>query len=70
MWDDPWCNLCDFNVVRFQKECNKGNRLSSVMRRFLKMIEELKRRDLPLLGAQVRGTELSVLIEIIPVFGG
>ena len=70
MWDDPWCNLCDFNVVRFQKECNKGNRLSSVMRRFPKMIEELELWDLPLLGAQVRGTELSVLIEISPVFGG
>ena len=34
------------------------------------MIEELELWDLPLLGAQVRGTELSVLIEIRPVFGG
>ena len=70
MWDDPWCILCDFNVVRFQKECNKGNRLSSVMRRFSKMIEELELWDLPLLGAQVWETKLSVLIEIRPVFGG
>ena len=34
------------------------------------MMEELELRDLPLLGAQVWGTELLVLIEIRPVFGG
>ena len=37
-------------MVRFPGERNKASRLSSFMRRFLEIIEELELRDLPLQG--------------------
>ena len=38
----------DFNMVEFLRDCSSGCRLSSAMRRFSKVIEDL--RDLPLQG--------------------
>lgn len=40
----------DFNITRFPMEWNKSSRLSSTMRRFSEIIEELELRDLPLQG--------------------
>ncbi|RVX05586.1 hypothetical protein CK203_027280 [Vitis vinifera] len=47
---DPWCIGGDFNVVRFPGERTGASRLSSAMRRFTKVIDDLQLRDLPLLG--------------------
>ena len=44
----PWCVGGDFNMIRFPRECSRGGRLSSTMRRFLKVLEELELRDIPL----------------------
>lgn len=40
-------------MVRFPRECSKGSSLSSSMRRFSKVIEDLELRDLPLQGVFV-----------------
>ena len=49
-WSDPLCLRGDFNVVRFTGERTGALRLSSTMRRFTKVIDDLHLRDLPLLG--------------------
>ncbi|KAL6342796.1 hypothetical protein AAG906_016631 [Vitis piasezkii] len=35
LWDDSWCVGGGFNIIRFPRECNKGERLTAAMRRFL-----------------------------------
>ena len=50
MWSDPWCVVGDFNMIKFLFKRSRGGRLSSAMRRFLEVIEDLELRDLPLQG--------------------
>ena len=50
LWQDPWCLGGDFNVIRFFGEMNSISRLSSAMRRFSEITEDLELRDLPLQG--------------------
>ena len=50
LWEGPWCVGGDFNTVRFPNERMRGGRISSSMRRFLEVIEELGLRDIPLQG--------------------
>ncbi|RVW53031.1 hypothetical protein CK203_072745 [Vitis vinifera] len=50
MWSDPWCVVGDFNMIKFPFKRSRGGRLSSAMRRFLEVIEDLELRDLPLQG--------------------
>ena len=50
LWGDPWCVGGDFNVIRFLEERNKVDRISSFMRRFSQIINELELMDLPLEG--------------------
>ena len=47
---DPWCIGGDFNVIRFPKERNRVGKISSSMRRFSHIIDELELKDLPLQG--------------------
>ena len=48
LWQDLWCIQGDFNVIRFAREMNNVLRVSSAMRRFSKVIEDLELLDLPL----------------------
>lgn len=48
LWQDPWCVSGDFNISRFPMERDSNSKLSSAMRRFSEITEELEFRDLPL----------------------
>ena len=48
LWNDPWCIGRDFNMIRFPNEHRRGGRVSSSMRRFSEVIDDLDLRDLPL----------------------
>ena len=50
LWSDHWCIGGDFNVIRFPNEHSREGRLSSSMRRFSEVLDELALRDLPLQG--------------------
>ena len=49
LWGDPWCTGGNFNVVRFPGERSSAWRLSSAIRRFTEIIDDLQLRDLPFL---------------------
>ena len=42
--------VSDFNVIRFPTKCNRGGKLTYVMRRFSEVIKDLELRDLTLQG--------------------
>ena len=50
IWEDPWCLGGDFNITLFQRERSKQGRITSTMRRFAHIIDELGLVDLPLQG--------------------
>ena len=50
LWEGPWCIGGDFNMVLSPNERNRGGRFSHSMRRFSKVMNELRLRDLPLQG--------------------
>ena len=50
LWGDPRCVGGDFNVIRFLEERNRVDKISSSMRRFSQIINELELMDLPLQG--------------------
>ena len=45
LWSDPWCVAGDFNMIRFLSMRSRECRLSSIMRRFSEVIEDLELRD-------------------------
>ena len=50
LWNELWCVAGDFNMIRFPSERSRGGRLSSAMRRFSEVVQDLELRDLPLQG--------------------
>ena len=50
LWEGLWCVGGDFNTIRFPIERRRGGRISSSMRRFSKVIEDLGLRDILLQG--------------------
>ena len=50
LWTRPWCIGGDFNAITSPCESNKGGMVSSIMRRFVEVIDDLGLRDLPLQG--------------------
>ena len=71
LWSDHWCVVGNFNMLRFPRERNREGRLSSAMRRFFEVIEDLELRDLSLRGGVVayiispsRGLIISLCLRI------
>ncbi|RVX02717.1 LINE-1 reverse transcriptase-like [Vitis vinifera] len=50
LWEDPWCVGGDFNITLFQRERSRQGRITSAMRRFAQIADELGLRDIPMQG--------------------
>ncbi|KAJ9697005.1 hypothetical protein PVL29_008976 [Vitis rotundifolia] len=50
LWEEPWCLGGDFNLTLYQSERNSHGRITSVMRRFAPILDELGLVDFPLQG--------------------
>ncbi|RVW66558.1 hypothetical protein CK203_063872 [Vitis vinifera] len=50
LWEEPWCLGGDFNSTLFQAERSRNGRITSTMRRFAQIVDELGLVDTPLQG--------------------
>ena len=50
LWEEPWCLGGDFNMILYQFERSRNGRITSTMRRFAQIIDDLGLIDLPLQG--------------------
>ena len=50
IWEGPWCLGGDFNIILSQSERSKQGRITSAMRRFAQVVDELGLVDLQLQG--------------------
>ncbi|RVX04178.1 Transposon TX1 uncharacterized 149 kDa protein [Vitis vinifera] len=48
IWEEPWCVGGDFNIIFSQRERSRQGRITSAMRRFAQIIDDLGLVDLPL----------------------
>ena len=48
IWEEPWCVGGDFNIICSQRERSRQGRITSAMRRFAQIIDDLGLVDLPL----------------------
>ncbi|RVX06495.1 hypothetical protein CK203_023651 [Vitis vinifera] len=52
LWEDPWCLGGDFNITLFQRKRSSQRRISSAMRKFAEIVDDLGLVDLPLQGGE------------------
>ena len=52
LWEDPWCLGGDFNITLLQRERTSQRRITSEMRRFAEIVDELGLVDLLLQGGE------------------
>ena len=52
LWEDPWCLRGDFNITLFPRERSSQRRISSAMRKFAEIVNDLGLVDLPLQGGE------------------
>ena len=50
IWEGPWCLRGDFNIILSQSERSRQGRITSIMRRFAQVVDELGLVDLQLQG--------------------
>ena len=50
LWEEPWCLGGDFNTILYQSERSRHGRITSAMRRFAQIIDDLGLVDFPLQG--------------------
>ena len=50
IWEEPWCLGGDFNIILSQSERSRQGRITSAMRRFAQVVDELGLVDLQLQG--------------------
>ncbi|RVW33165.1 hypothetical protein CK203_094843 [Vitis vinifera] len=48
LWEEPWCLGGDFNTILYQFERSRNGIITSAMRRFAQIIDDLGLVDLPL----------------------
>ncbi|RVX21578.1 hypothetical protein CK203_002332 [Vitis vinifera] len=56
IWEGPWCLRGDFNIILSQSERSRQGRITSAMRRFAQVVDELGFMDLQLQGELSRGS--------------
>ena len=52
LWEDPWCLGGYFNITLFLRERSSQRRISSAMRKFVEIVDDLGLVDLPLHGGE------------------
>ena len=57
MWEDPWCLGGDFNITLFPRERSSQRIISSAMRKFAEIVNDLGLVDLPLQGGECSWNE-------------
>ncbi|RVW35454.1 hypothetical protein CK203_097229 [Vitis vinifera] len=50
LWEDPWCVGGDYNITLFQRERSRQGIITSAMRRFAQIVDEVGLMDIPLQG--------------------
>ena len=50
LWEERWCLGDDFNTILYQSERSRNGRITSAMRRFAQIINDLGLVDIPLQG--------------------
>ena len=50
LWEEPWCLGGDFNTILYHSERSRNGKITSAMRRFAQIIDDLGLVDFPLQG--------------------
>ncbi|RVW39400.1 hypothetical protein CK203_099500 [Vitis vinifera] len=61
LWEDPWCLGGDFNITLFPRERSSQRRISSAMRKFAEIVDDLGLVDLPLQGENLLGMGAKII---------
>ncbi|RVW51618.1 hypothetical protein CK203_066866 [Vitis vinifera] len=55
LWEEPWCLGGDFNTILYHSERSRNGKITSAMRRFAQIIDDLGLVDFPLQGDLLLG---------------